>query len=115
MMTTLNAHNWRTFLPWSAMSRAWRLLKFGCLGGFLFLASETLGFKAVLMGAGLGLAVFLVFTWKASRARDIRLENFTADLTSAVYSVVLRRGLRDSWLKAELDLWKAFEDTVKVW
>ena len=69
MMTTLNAHNWRTFLTWSAMSRAWRLLKFGCLGGFLFLASETLGFKAVLMGAGLGLAVFLVFTWKASRAR----------------------------------------------
>jgi hypothetical protein len=47
--------------------------------------------------------------------RDIRLENFVAELTSAVYSVVLRRGLRDSWLKAELDLWKALEETVQEW
>ena len=48
-----------------------------------------------------------------ARDRDIRLENFVAELTRAVYSVVLRRGLRDSWLKAELDLWKALEDTVQ--
>jgi hypothetical protein len=47
--------------------------------------------------------------------REIRLENFVAELTRAVYSVVLRRGLRDSWLKAELELWKALEDTVQEW
>ena len=50
-----------------------------------------------------------------ARERDIRLENFAADLTSAVYSVVLRRGLNGSWLKAELELWKALEDTVQEW
>jgi hypothetical protein len=46
---------------------------------------------------------------------NVRLETFAADLTSAVYSVMLRSGLRDSWLKAELGLWKALEDTVKEW
>jgi hypothetical protein len=50
-----------------------------------------------------------------ARDRDIRLENYVAELTSAVYSVVLRRGLKDSWLKAELGLWKALEDTVQEW
>jgi hypothetical protein len=47
--------------------------------------------------------------------QDNRLENFVADLTSAVYSIVLRRGLSDSWLKAELSLWRVLEDTVKKW
>jgi hypothetical protein len=50
-----------------------------------------------------------------ARDRDTRLENFVADLTMSVYSVVLRRGLRDSWLKAELELWKALDDTVQEW
>lgn len=46
---------------------------------------------------------------------DVRLENFAAELTSAVYPLVLRRGLRDSWLKAELGLWRALGDTVRTW
>ncbi len=33
---------------------------------------------------------------------DTRLENIAAELTGAVYPLVLRRGLRDSWLQAEL-------------
>jgi hypothetical protein len=50
-------------------------------------------------------------------ARDlgVRLENFTAELTGAAYSVVLRRGLSDSWLKVELGLWRALAETVQKW
>jgi hypothetical protein len=29
--------------------------------------------------------------------------------------LVLRRGLRNSWLKAQLGLWKALADTAKKW
>jgi hypothetical protein len=47
--------------------------------------------------------------------RDIRLENFAAELTSAVYPFVLRRGLEGSWLKVELGLWRALAKTVKKW
>jgi hypothetical protein len=47
--------------------------------------------------------------------QNIRLENFVADLTSSAYSIVLRRGLSGSWLKAELSLWRVLEDTVKKW
>ena len=47
--------------------------------------------------------------------RDIRLENFAAELTSAVYPLVLRRGLKDSWLKMELGLWRALAETAQKW
>jgi hypothetical protein len=47
--------------------------------------------------------------------RDVRFENFAAELTGVVYPLVLRRGLRGSWLKAELGLWRALADTVKKW
>jgi hypothetical protein len=47
--------------------------------------------------------------------RDIRLENFAAELTSAVYPLVLRRGLKGSWLKVELSLWRALAEIVKKW
>jgi hypothetical protein len=50
-----------------------------------------------------------------ARDRCVRIENFAADLTNAVYSIVLRRGLSDSWLKAELGLWRTLEDTLKKW
>ena len=47
--------------------------------------------------------------------RDRRIENFAAELTCAVYPLVLRRGLKDSWLKVELGLWRALAETVRKW
>jgi hypothetical protein len=47
--------------------------------------------------------------------RDTRIENFAAELTRAVYPIVLRRGLKDSWLKVELGLWRALAVTIKKW
>ena len=47
--------------------------------------------------------------------RDTRIENFAAELTCAVYPVVLRRGLKESWLKVELGLWRALAVTIKKW
>jgi len=44
-----------------------------------------------------------------------RIENFSAELTRAVYPLVLQRGLKDSWLKVELGLWRALAETVKTW
>lgn len=49
------------------------------------------------------------------RGRDTRIENFAAELTRAVYPLVLRRGLKDSWVKVELGLWRALAETVKKW
>jgi hypothetical protein len=43
------------------------------------------------------------------------LENIAAELTSAVYPVVLRHGLRGSWLDLELGLWRALAETVENW
>jgi hypothetical protein len=45
--------------------------------------------------------------------RDPQLENIAAELTSAVYPLVLRHGLRVSWLDLELGLWRALAETVK--
>jgi len=50
-----------------------------------------------------------------ARDRDARLENFAAELTRAVYPLVLRRGLKGSWIKVELDLWRALAETIKKW
>ena len=51
----------------------------------------------------------------ASRNQDTLLENFAAELTSAAYSVALRHGIRCSWIKVELGLWRALAETVKKW
>src|SRR5262249_26336657 len=42
-------------------------------------------------------------------------ENLAAELTSAVYPLALRSGLKDSWLKVELALWRAMVETVEKW
>jgi hypothetical protein len=47
--------------------------------------------------------------------QDILLEDFTAELTSAAYAVVLRHGGGNQWLDLELDLWRALTDTVQKW
>ena len=45
--------------------------------------------------------------------RDPQVENIAAELTSAVYTLVLRHGLRVSWLDLELGLWRALAESVK--
>jgi len=45
--------------------------------------------------------------------RDVRLENFAAELTHAVHLLVLQRGRKDSWLDLELDLWSVVTEAVK--
>jgi hypothetical protein len=45
--------------------------------------------------------------------RDTRLENFAAEVTSAVYAVVLRHGVDDKWLDLEMELWEALKEAVK--
>jgi hypothetical protein len=47
--------------------------------------------------------------------RDIRVEDFAAELTRAACPLVLRRGPEDSWLKVELGLWRALAETVESW
>jgi hypothetical protein len=43
------------------------------------------------------------------------LENAAAELTSAVYPMVLRRGPKDSWINVELALWRALAEAIKRW
>jgi hypothetical protein len=43
------------------------------------------------------------------------LENIAAELTTAVYPLVLRHALRGSWLDLELGLWRALAETVENW
>jgi len=50
-----------------------------------------------------------------ARDRNNRIENFAAELTSAVYPVILRFGSKDQWLELELGLWKALVETAKGW
>jgi hypothetical protein len=45
--------------------------------------------------------------------RDPQLENIAAELTSAVYTLVLRHGFWVSWLDLELGLWRALAESVK--
>jgi hypothetical protein len=47
--------------------------------------------------------------------RNTRIENFAAELTSAVFPVVLRYGRKDQWLKLQLGLWRALADTAMGW
>jgi hypothetical protein len=50
-----------------------------------------------------------------ARDQDTRLEDFAAELTRAVYPLVLRRGLKHSWIKVELSLWRALAQTLEKW
>ena len=50
-----------------------------------------------------------------ARHRDLRLEDFAAELTNAVYPLVLRRGRKNEWLKLELDLWRTLVKSVQKW
>ena len=43
------------------------------------------------------------------------LEEFTAELTRAAYTVALQYGARDKWLDLQLQLWKALKESVKKW
>jgi hypothetical protein len=52
---------------------------------------------------------------RATPDRHTRLENFAAELTSAVYAVLLRRGLNGSWVRVELTLWRALTETADEW
>lgn len=51
----------------------------------------------------------------AAHGRNARAENLAAELTSALYPLLLRRGLKDSWLKTELIVWKRLTRTIKRW
>ena len=68
MKTTVVIQNWRTFLDWSAVSRAARLSIFGLVGWFWFLSSDNSAWNAIVPGAVLGLAVLVAVTWYAARA-----------------------------------------------
>jgi hypothetical protein len=46
---------------------------------------------------------------------DTLLENFAAELTSAVYCVAIRHGMRGSWLDLEMGLWRELAGTVEKW
>jgi hypothetical protein len=50
-----------------------------------------------------------------SSNRDTLLENFAAELTSAVYPLALRHGMRGSWLDLQMGLWRALAESVKKW
>jgi hypothetical protein len=50
-----------------------------------------------------------------NRDRDIILENVAAKLTETAYPVALRHGIVGSSIDLELDLWRAFVETVKQW
>jgi hypothetical protein len=47
--------------------------------------------------------------------QDTRLENFAAELTIAVYPLMLQRRPEALWLKVEMDLWRALGETVTRW
>ena len=45
--------------------------------------------------------------------REVFVENLAAELTNAVYPIVLRHGIGIEWLDLQLDLWKALSETIK--
>jgi RND family efflux transporter MFP subunit len=47
--------------------------------------------------------------------RHARAENYAAEMVTAVYPLFLTHGLRESWLKTELILWKRLTRTIKRW
>jgi hypothetical protein len=46
--------------------------------------------------------------------RNVRLENFAAELALTAYRVALRTRAKGTWLDLELELWTALADTVKT-
>jgi hypothetical protein len=52
----------------------------------------------------------------ATCTRDTLVQNIAAELTSAVYPLVLRQGIRGSWLDLELGLWRTLvkHDVLEV-
>src|SRR5271166_2591846 len=68
------------------------------------------GSKSVLGRSNL----FMNHNHGATGEKDSLLENFAAELTAAVYPIALRHGMAGSWIKVELDLWKALAETVKT-
>jgi carbon storage regulator len=61
------------------------------------------------------LAVYRGEVWEHLCQEAHDSARFAAELTSAVYPLLLGRGLRDAWLKVELDLWEALAATVRDW
>jgi hypothetical protein len=55
------------------------------------------------------------YNHRAHLDRNNRLENYAAQLTRAVYPLALLHGLKGSWIKLELGLWKALAKTVQKW
>jgi hypothetical protein len=51
----------------------------------------------------------------STRSRNAFLKSLGAELTEAVYPVMLRYGAIDNWLDLQLELWKAIDETVKKW
>ena len=50
-----------------------------------------------------------------ARDRDLRIENFAAELTSVLYPLMLRCAPKYGWLKLELALWRTLAKTTKRW
>jgi hypothetical protein len=57
----------------------------------------------------------MVHNYLTASDRDTWIENFAAEVTGAVYPVLLRRSLKESWITVELGLWRALAETVKRW
>ena len=51
---------------------------------------------------------------RTEHERDLALEDFAAELTEAVYPVVLRQRPKGSWLDLELSLWKVLGQTIQA-
>jgi hypothetical protein len=47
--------------------------------------------------------------------QEIRLDDFAAQLTLAIYPLTLLHGLKGSWIELELGLWRALAKTVDKW
>src|SRR5262249_53637603 len=74
-------------------------------------ARSTMTRKTSNMAA---LKPFMNDTYRATADRDVLLEAFAAELTSAAYHVALRHGA-GTWLDLQLHLWHALADTVEQW
>ncbi len=54
-----------------------------------------------------------VFSADEKARRLTVLEDYAAELTSAVYPTLLRLGMANLWLDIELSLWKELSETIK--
>ena len=51
---------------------------------------------------------------RTEHKRDPALEDFAAELTQAVYPIVLRQRPKGSWLDLELNLWRILAQTIQA-